>query len=180
MRRALAQSAALLFALAGSLAAHQVAYALAGSSTASHGYLSLVPAALAALIALLAVALAGEVAAGRRGAAPIGVSPRIALVPVLAFVVQEHLERLAAGEPALTAAFEPTFVLGLALQIPFGLAAWLLARLLLRAAFAAGCSLLRPQRVRRASSRAVPLVAIVLPRLAPLASGCAGRAPPGS
>jgi len=180
MRRAAVQCAALLLALAGSLAAHQIAYALADSNTASHGYLSLVPAAVGAVIALLAVAVVGEVAAGRRGGAAMAPSPRIALVPALAFAVQEHLERLAAGEPALTAAFEPTFAIGLALQVPFGLAAWLLARLLVRTAFAVGRAMAPLPGPRRIVSQALWPAAIVLPRLAPLASGSAGRAPPGS
>jgi hypothetical protein len=75
---------------------------------------------------------------------------------------------------------QPTFRIGLLLQLPFGLAAYLIARLLLRAADEVG-------RALGAASKPLPLVgllpgwsvaAVRLPRLSGLAHGHAGRGPP--
>jgi hypothetical protein len=57
-----------------------------------------------------------------------------ALLPVLGFVLQEFLERWLAGASLpWWIVLQPTFQLGLALQLPFALIAYLLARRLLRA-----------------------------------------------
>ncbi len=62
--------------------------------------------------------------------------------PTLAFVVQEFLERfIHAGHVPWTTAFEPAFLFGLALQLPFALAALLLAWALDSAARAVGQAL---------------------------------------
>jgi len=114
---------------AGTLTAHAVAYRLLeASGEGVHGYLAHVPQALTvlALPALVAAAAAGRARAPR--AWPF------AAAALSAFVVQEHVERLAhTGELPLLLD-RPVFWLGLALQVPFALAAWLVARLLLRAA----------------------------------------------
>jgi hypothetical protein len=58
-----------------------------------------------------------------------------ALLPMLAFTLQELLERLLQGGPfPWWVVLQPTFRFGLLLQIPFALIAYLAARLLLRAA----------------------------------------------
>jgi hypothetical protein len=128
-RAALLVLVALPAAGAGTLAAHFVAYGLLGApSEGVHGYLAHVPQVLTilALPALLAAAVAGR-----------STSPRawpFAAAALSAFAVQEHLERLAhTGELPLLLD-RPVFWLGMALQVPFALAAWLVARWLLRAA----------------------------------------------
>ena len=78
-----------------------------------------------------------------------------ALLPLVGFTLQEHLERwLASGVLPWHEFAAPTFLPGLALQLPFGLLAYLAARLLLRAAEDAGRVLrlcgARPAAVGRA------------------------------
>src|SRR3990172_8727238 len=68
----------------------------------------------------------------RRGRAPAAWP--FAAVALGGFAVQEHLERLVhTGEPPLLVTW-PVFLLGLALQLPFALAAYLVARALLHVA----------------------------------------------
>jgi hypothetical protein len=145
MRRGLAWLVAVPLILAGSQAAHVLAYrwvypeahvrVLTLAST-GHGYLAQLPIALGvggaiALVSLLVVAL--DAARGRR-ARPLP-AWAFAVLPPLAFVVQEVLElSLHTGTLAWHAVFAPTFLPGLALQLPFALAAYLAARLLLRVA----------------------------------------------
>jgi hypothetical protein len=113
----------------------------------------------------------------RRTARPL----LLALVPVLGFVVQEHLERTVHGGAfPLHLVTEPRFLLGLALQVPFALCALLFAAVLLRAAN-------RLARALRAVSVPTPLVGwdgvtlfpcLDLPRRAALAAGYSERGPP--
>jgi hypothetical protein len=133
-------------ALAGCLAAHFAAYALATPTAhahASHGYLGHLPLVGGAALAVVLAAALRQAVRGRRGTRP---SPWLfALLPPLAFALQEHAERLA--QPALVVA-EPTFLLGLALQLPFAALAWLLARAILRVADALGALIAPPPRPR--------------------------------
>jgi hypothetical protein len=166
----------------GWLSAHSLAYRAldAHADEGLHGYLRYAPLAAAALACALVAGLALAAWAAWRGrrlrppAWPFGL-----LAPV-GFAVQEHLERLAHdGTFPAAAALEPTFVVGLLLQIPFALAALALARGLL-AATAALVRACRPPR-----SRIAPLPAWWQPTLAvrPLprvsGSGRGPRAPPG-
>ena len=125
-----------------------------------HGYMSLLPFALgvAAAVTLLSLALAAaDAARGRRGR-PLP-AWAFALLPLVAFTVQEHLERwLSSGVFPWHAAAEPTFLPGLALQLPFGLLAYLAARLLLRAAEGVGRTLVQPAAPR---PRFLPLPVVV-------------------
>ncbi len=191
-RRALPWLLAVPLLVAGSLAAHSLAYRLshpgahARESTleaTGHGYLAQAPFALGALTAFL---LAGLVVAGRIGArreaCPALPTWPLALLPLVAFAVQEHLERLlATGSLPLDAATEPSFLMGLALQVPFGLAALALGRWLGRGAVAAG-AVLAPSRAGVRSTARPVLVpvprSIRLVRRAPLVAGFALRAPP--
>jgi hypothetical protein len=164
-------------ALAGCLAAHLVAYALATPSAHahdSHGYLDYLPlVGGAALAVVLGAALRHAI---RGGSAPRPSPWLFALLPPLAFTLQEHVERLA--QPALVVA-EPTFLLGLALQLPFAALAWLLARAILRAADALGALLAPPPRPRpRTAPRQAPPV-LRLPRLA-LTTPVSQRGPPAA
>lgn len=104
-----------------------------------------------------------------------------ALLPPLAFVLQEILERsLHLGTFAWQAALAPTFVPGLVLQLPFAAAAYVAARLLLRAAERAGraLALARP-RVSPAPLAAAPRPAEAPPLGGnPLSRLLAKRGPP--
>lgn len=191
MRRALAWAVAAPLMLAGSQAAHVFAYRWAYPSSPArvrellvtgHGYLDWAPLVLGlgAAAAVLALLLTAVDAA--RSRAPRGLPAwAFALVPPLGFAVQEHLERLfATGAFPWHAVQEPTFLPGLLLQLPFGLAAYLAARMLLRAAVRVGVAFAaRRARARRpALSAARPTVEAAVPRLRLLAFGQAERGPP--
>ena len=151
-------------ALGGMLAAHEVAYR--GTETSSHGYMGLAGMLVCAVLALgLVAAVHGP---GRTPAAWV-----FAICPPLAFLLQESAER--GFDPGFL--FEPAVLAGLALQLPFALLSWALARLLLRAAASLGQLLRRGGRVRdttRPLPRAVPAAT---PRGAFVLAG-AGRGPP--
>ncbi len=152
MRRGLAWIFALPLMLAGSQAAHVLAYRWVYPSTdvrvhalfiTGHGYLDRLPFVLAAGAAVALVALvfaAADAARGRHVARlPAGA---FALLPPVAFVVQEVLERsIHTGTFFWQAVEAPTFVPGLLLQVPFALVAYVGARLLLGAAETAGRAL---------------------------------------
>lgn len=170
----------------GSLAAHALAYRIVDPGSAQraadlaatgHGYLAYAPAALAGCVALLLAALVGQTVRSVRRRLPARVPWQIALVPVLGFAVQEHLERFLAGAP-VAAIVEPTFLVGLALQLPFALGALLLARALVRTAARIGQTLIRPLAEPPRSAHAPLGAAVALPRVRPLAFGTSGRGPP--
>ncbi len=104
-----------------------------------------------------------------------------ALMPLLGFTLQELLERWLAGAPfPWWIVLQPTFRVGLLLQLPFALIAFLVARLLLRATEQAGRAL-RPRAQRPAlgsSSVHWHVLNVWRPRPAALAVGHAGRGPP--
>jgi hypothetical protein len=163
---------------AGCLGAHSASYRLVDPTTGpDHGYLALAPLVLAIGIALGVVAALRSALVGRTPAgAPVHL---FALLPPLAFTLQEHLERAFHGGPALDTALEPTFLVGLALQFPFALCAVVVACSLLRATEAAGALLLRrPAPQLRPPTISPPAFEVDVPRAAALASRHAGRAPP--
>jgi hypothetical protein len=108
------------------------------------------------------------------------------LLPPLGFIVQEHLEALiASGAIHFDVVLDPTFLTGLALQLPFALAALLLTRAL----YAVGYGLGRVVARRLAIPRTVGSATCLLVRLpesatliAPsvLALGHGQRAPPAA
>ena len=107
-------------------------------------------ALLPLLIGVAAVLVLGGLvtsAAGRR-------RPRIsrkafAALPLVAFAVQEHVEyAIGHGGVDWTLATHPAFVLGLALQLPFAVAAYLVARLLFLLADVVAGRLVTPRPVR--------------------------------
>jgi hypothetical protein len=124
---------------------------------------------------------------GLRGRRPSRPPVRLfTLLPPVAFVAQEHIERLVgSGSIPYDLTVEPTFLVGLALQLPFALAALLLTRALYALGFGVGrvlasrLALGRPLRqgppalLRRPAS-----VTLVGPSV--LALGHGQRAPPAA
>jgi hypothetical protein len=192
MRRSLVWLSALPLMLAGSQVAHVLAYRWVYPSShvrlhellaTGHGYMDRLPLAFGIAGAVVFVSLLVGVAdAARRRSLRALPAWAFGLFPLMAFVLQEILERsLLTGTFVWQAVESPTFVPGLVLQFPFAAAAYLVARLLSRTASAVGRiirarrSVLRPQR---APARVGLPVVVRLPRLTPLAGAAAGRAPP--
>lgn len=179
---------ALPLAVLAWLGAHRLAYDIAFSgadarqhalAASGHGYLDHAPllAALCTTLAALGFVtrVFGEDRA--RGSLPAWA---FGALPLLGFAVQEHLERaLHGGGLPWDTSLQPVFLLGLALQLPFGLAAGLVARALLTTADEVGTALEAKPRVRlRPTVALFPVDAADLTPVPALASGRAGRAPP--
>ncbi len=159
------------------LAGHAVAYRLVDASSAGHGYFDYVPLVGAVLLALALCALVLEAVAVLRGERRVSSPPlAFALLPVAAFVIQEHLERLlySGTSPLL----EPAFLVGLAVQLPFGVVALLLARLLQSLARAVGLALALQEQPLHAERPALSPISVEPRRLDVLALGYGERAPP--
>jgi len=168
----------LPLAMGGCLLGHAVGYGFAGEAHREqemHAYLAQAPLLAAVLVCLVVTALALRVTGRLRGRpSPLPV----ALLAPLAFACQETAERIVAGI-SLHALLEPAVVVGLVSQLPLALVAWLLARLLLRAADTAAAILRRRPRPRlRAPGRSWGASGIARLRPRVLALGYAGRAPP--
>jgi hypothetical protein len=191
VRRALTWLVTLPVIVVGSEVAHGLAYWWAYPETdlraamlarSGHGYLAWAPVVIGLLAAIELVALGADVA-GRVRKRPSRQLPAWAffVIPIVGFTLQEHLERLIGmGVFPWWAALEPSFWRGLVLQVPLGLAAYLIARLLSGAASVVAAAVTRgraPISLRPLATRRLP-VAVLLPRLAPLAGAAAGRAPP--
>ena len=174
---------------AGMLLAHQLTWGVAGhghETEVSHGYLRYVAVFVALAAAVIAVASTRHLVQTIGGAEVSGLPSAItfAIMPIVGFVFQEHLEHLVAERELELGFFvSAPFVCGLALQVPFALAAMLVARLILRVIRTAATVL------RRAAPRArwvfvdlpapVVCVAVDTPaRSRGLAFPCVGRAPP--
>lgn len=191
-RRLIVWLVTLPLAVAGSQVAHALAYRAVDPdpaerahalSASGHAYLSYLPLLLAVGTVLVLLALASEIrhivaAPGRQGLRP-GAWSFAGLAPAI-FVFQEHFERLVhTGGFPWDAALAPSFVVGLALQLPLALAAYLLARFLLRAARSLGRLLAgRSQPRRFHPSRLRPRLRVAIPRLPALALGYGSRGPP--
>jgi hypothetical protein len=136
-------------ATAGGLGGHRIAYALAGPDhDALHGYLAHAPQ-LGLLLLVLALVFASFVDRGARLA--LWPFPTVTLT---GFVVQEHVERVAHDGSAPFLLGERVFLVGLVVQVVVAVAAWLVARLLVRAvgSFGAACAV----RIRGAASWPTP------------------------
>ncbi|HLX33456.1 MAG TPA: hypothetical protein VKR79_11950 [Gaiellaceae bacterium] len=180
MRRSLAWLVAVPLMLAGSQVAHVLAYRIVYPEAGirlqaliqtGHGYLSTLPIALGVAGAIVVLSLAASVADAARGRGVRPLPPwTFALLPVAGFAIQEYLERwLAWGFFPLYAAAQPTFLIGIALQLPFGAVAYLAARFLLRSAKSLGRRLVHstPPRIRVAP---LPLLVPATQPLPPLPS----------
>jgi hypothetical protein len=188
-RRALAWLSAFPLLVLGTLAAHGAAYRLVEPDTqeraailarSGHAYLDQAAFVLAAAAALLSAALAARFVNGlrhRRSAATPGWA--LAIVPPLAFVLQEHLEHILSGT-GFSPGLAPVFLVGLALQLPFGFAALLVARALGDAAEALGRALAsaEPPRVARRPAAVTVPARLSLPRSWPAGRGSSQRGPP--
>ena len=113
---------------AGVLVSHALAYRLTATpSDRFHAYLEHAPQVLLVL-ALSGIVLGGF---GRRREAPAAhVFP---LIAVTTFVLQEHIERVVHEGSLPVLVTSPAFLVGLVLQVPVALVAWVLARWLLAA-----------------------------------------------
>jgi hypothetical protein len=191
MRRGLTWALAVPLMLAGSQAAHALAYAwvypeaharVLMLAATGHGYLSWLPLVLALAGAAAVVALAATAVDTARGRAARALpAAGFALLPPLAFALQELLElSLHTGTFAWHAFVAPTFLPGLLLQLPFALVAYLVARLLLRAAREVGRALApaRPPRTLVFVSPSTPRAAAPLPRPRVAGTRLAKRGPP--
>jgi hypothetical protein len=154
-------------------------------TVSGHGYLGYAPALALWGSALLVAGLLLCVGEGLRGRRPSPPPVRLfVLLPPVGFALQEHLERLlGTGGIPHDLVLEPTFLVGLALQLPFAIAALLLAHALNALGFGIGRALARTLAFRRPVSGAPPSV-LRLPASATLvthsvlALGHGPRAPP--
>lgn len=174
---------------AGLIAGHLLAYRLAYSDTharadalarSGHAYFGLVPLALWVSLGVLLAGLALQTAAGFRGESrrPLS-SPLIVLLPPIAFVTQEFVERiLHTGQVPWTVVVQPAFLLGLAFQLPFALAALLIAWALDSAARAIGRALRELPQPAFQICVPEPVRVVAVPRTVGLARGYGERAPP--
>jgi len=177
----------------GSQAAHGLGYwwaypqasiRLAVLQHTGHGYTAFAPVAIGVAAAVEVAVLGALVRVRLRGGSFSGLPPwAFLLMPAVVFAVQEHVERfMTTGTFPWWTALGPTFWRGLVLQLPVGLAAYLIARLLLRAASSVADIVLSVNHCLPSLPRAVrqlwPVELESLVRPAPLAGAAAGRAPP--
>lgn len=152
-RRWLASLLAVPLMLAGTETAHWLAFRLVypnvwerGQALAAsgHGYVTYWPIAAGIGGAMTLAALALQTrrhAAGPHGDTAPPSALMFAALPPLAFALQEHVESLVHSGSIAGVAESPTFVVGLALQLPFALATFAAAWLLLRVARLVGSRL---------------------------------------
>jgi CDP-diglyceride synthetase len=189
MRQCLAWVSTAPLMIGGLLAGHALGYRLAITDAharadalahSGHGYLAYAPLALTVCFGLLlAVLVLRGLAAFRGAAGRPAASPTIVLLSPVAFVVQEFAERLIySGHVPWTTMLEPGFLVGFALQLPFALAALLIAWALDSVAQVVGRAL--SARPRPILSAFVPAPAFSSAPLRPagLARGYGERAPP--
>jgi hypothetical protein len=173
-RRAAAWLLSVPLMVAGSQVAHVLAYAwvypqahvrLSALLASGHGYMlgaaGYLPLLLGMFGAVELVAV-GWVLAGtvRRSLQRPVPAWAFALLPIVGFALQEILERwLSGGSFPWWVVLQPTFGIGLALQLPFGLLAFLLARLLLRTAARAALALPTLSAVRVGACADPPVAA---------------------
>jgi hypothetical protein len=186
---------AIPLAVASWLGAHCLSYWLVAPGAeghmgmhAEHGHawLGYTPSLAIWGLALMIAGLVLCVGEGLRGRRLSGPPVRLfALLPPVGFVIQEHVERLiGTGTVPTDLLAEPTFLVGLALQLPFALAALLLTRALYAIAFGLGRTIARelgvgrPVRQRPAMQNPPASVTLVGPSV--LALGHGQRAPPAT
>jgi hypothetical protein len=174
----------LPLAAIGWLAAHAVSYDLVAGdgrtrahvlAASGHGYLEHAPLLAGGCVVLAA----GGFLLRARGQARRSVSTwTLGALPVAGFAAQEFAERaLHNGDLPWGVAFEPVFLVGLALQLPFALVAARVGRAL--TGFADAVEAQKVPRPRLSPCTDLPLVRAAERRTTGvLAAGHAGRAPP--
>lgn len=175
---------------AGTQAAHALTYRLVEPDGArrgallaetGHAYLSYLPLVLALGTVVVLLAFGADLRTRLGGGRGTVVRPALfaSLAPLL-FTVQELFERLL-HDGGLTAGtlVEPTLLVGLAMQLPFALAAYGLARLLLRASASLARRVAAPRTfVLLPTHRPWAVDAISRPRPRPASHGAGTRGPP--
>jgi hypothetical protein len=196
VRRRVAWVIALPLAVGSWLGAHCLAYLLVSPSAehhvglhAEHGhaYLGYTPAIAVWGLTLVLAGVVLCVGEGLRGRPPLRPPVRLfALLPPVGFTLQEHVEQLVgSGAVPYDLVVEPTFLIGLALQLPFSLAALLVTRALYAIGFGLGHVLARRLTLRRPLGYAPPSLlhlpaAAMLVTPSVLATGHGPRAPPAA
>ena len=152
MRRALARGVGLPVLTVGWFGAHWLGYRIAipnpherarALAASGHGYFSYLPFLLGATLALFVVGIALQICAAARGS----VSKRplawpFAVLPPLIFAAEEFTDRLVHdGTFQLAVAVERPFLIGLLVQVPVGIVAYGVVRLLLKWADRIGTAL---------------------------------------
>lgn len=153
----------------GVVAGHEIAYALTNTADEElHGYMSHLPQ-VALLVTLLSLLGAAFVERGSRLA--LWPFPAVAMA---GFVAQEHIERLAHSGSVPFLLDKPFFLVGLVVQAVVAIAAWLLARLLIRIVGAA-----QSERNRAVDDAVdLPLPVLTVPVCGTLPGARRPRAPP--
>ncbi len=192
MRQRAAWLLAVPVLVVGEMAGHSLAYRIVAPNAAKralllertgHAYLADLHPLVGVCLVLAVAAVVQHAVASFRGR-PVRRVPswRFALLPAVAFVLQEYTERLAYhGHVVWGTIAEPAVAVGVLLQIPCGLLALLLVRALLRAADSAGRALAARTtggRIRPATLLLPPSHRAERPRLVALARGTAERGPP--
>lgn len=167
------------------LLAHQLTWRVAPHehTEVAHGYLRYAAVFFALAVAVVLVAATRQLVqtvGGHPGTIP---SPwPFAVIPIVGFVLQEHLEHLVAARELDLAFFaSPPFLVGLALQVPFACAALIVARVVVGAINTA-VTVVRSAGIRwpwrfLVASPSAPL-STPAPERRWLLRSCAGRAPP--
>lgn len=169
MRRTLTWLVTLPFAAASVLTGHAVAYRAAGMPVDDlHGYLAHAPQVVLVFATLALLGLAADSRARRHSPVPL------ACLAIVAFVAQEHLERLIHTGHLPFLLTSPVLWLGIALQVPLAVAVWIVARRL-----AEDIAAPRRRTVPRVARFAVVLTAIVgQPAVGVSGAAHPGRGPP--
>jgi hypothetical protein len=169
MRRTMTWLVTMPFAAASVLLGHAIAYRATGTPAGDvHGYLQHAPQVVLILASIAVVGLAADTRARRRSPGPL------AALAVVAFVVQEHVERLAHNGQLPFLLTSPVLWLGIALQLPLAAVIWLISRRVAEdVATPMRRSVPRLARLPLALASAGPVSpAAVAPR------SCRGRGPP--
>jgi hypothetical protein len=169
VRRALTWLVTLPFAAASVLIGHAIAYRAVGMPADSlHGYLEHAPQLVFILATIALVGLAGDSRARRRSPVPLS------SLGIVAFVAQEHLERLIHTGHLPFLLTSPVLWVGIVLQIPLAAALWVVA---CRLAEDIAAPLLRT--LARVGRFALPLTALVgQPVVGCVVATHPGRGPP--
>jgi hypothetical protein len=174
----------------GLLAGHSLGYRWAVTDTnarahlleeSGHAYFSYLPAILAVLLTLAAWSLADRARSAARGRRRASSPPLlVALVPPVAFLTQEVLERLLhTGHVHAAAVLQPAVLIGLALQLPIALIVLGLVWLLAEAADAVGRALSNRPPTRLAETVFfAPAERAVVPVRTVASRGWSERGPP--